>query len=155
MAILNASNIPQVANEAGLIAYTVLPTSNDVIQLADGTLYTFREGSVAVADGVYIIDQTTATGLGRWFRTISVKGISSYAITLEANPSGGISDKADYPAVGLLTSNFNIISYSPLASGLIVSGVEVSADGLISVKYENQTGANVTGIVLNVKVLTV
>jgi hypothetical protein len=155
MAILNSSNIPQVANEAGLVAYAVLPVSNDIVQLADGTLYTFREGSSAVADGVYVVDQTVATALGRWFRTISVKGISSYAITLEDNPSGGISDKADYTAVGLLTSNFNVISYTPLASGLIVSGVQVSADGLISVKYENNTGSDVTGIVLNVKVLTV
>ena len=156
MPILNASNIPQVKDEPSLAAYTVLPVKNDHIQLDDGSLFVWIEGSTATPDGVYIVEQAAAVGLGLWHKQITAKGILTFAITLEDTNQGEISQKIDYAATGILTSNFNIPSYEePTTDGLIIQSVGQSGNELLGVTYENQSGGLLTGQVLNVKFLVI
>ena len=157
MAKFNSSNDVELADVAALIAYAVLPSANDRIQLADGSgSYYFSQGSSATADGNYIVDQTAATALGRWKKVVTVKAVASATVTLEDTLSGEISDKSDYAFVGANLTDFtNFAITSALPDGIILHYIGASGTDLVRIQYENQTGSIVTGQSVDVKMMAV
>lgn len=43
--IQHSGNITEYANAAALIASTVVPKNNDIVQLASGSLYAWKQGA--------------------------------------------------------------------------------------------------------------
>lgn len=154
--IQHSGNITEYANAAALIASTIVPKNNDIVQLADGSMYNWKQGGVDVADGDYIIDQASATASGRWIKQISAKSVTTYPITLETLPAGATSEKTPYTATGVLPTNANLVSHGGLPSGLILLGLPyVSANDQIVVEYQNTNSTPATGVVFNVRVVVI
>lgn len=142
--IQHSGNITEYANAAALIASTVVPKNNDIVQLASGSLYAWKQGAADAADGDYIIDQTVATALGRWSKQISAKAVRTFSIILEDLPLGGKSIKTPYTATGLVATEFNLaVPITALPSGVILLGMPYCiANNQIVVEYENNSGAD-------------
>lgn len=112
------------ADVATLVAETVVPQDNDETLVeaigAYGTKFRFRNGETAADDGKYVVDQTSATALGRWVRD-GVSAVLSGTVTAEAIPDGA-QGVYDITVAGLVAGD-------PYAYAFTTNGTPANADG--------------------------
>lgn len=145
----------EYATVAALIAETALPTNNDMVFIeATRRQYRWIQGSAATSDGVYVIDQTAATGLGRWMATTVVNTYTGTGISDAM--ANGQSSTFTVAVAGAQLAKANAIAVTnanTLAANVFVTSLTVTANNTVRVVLENQSGAAVTAQTVNLTVI--
>lgn len=133
---------------ASVIAEVDVATQdNDMVYAeAERKLYIADTASTAIADGLYILQETRTVGAGRLHAIVAASGFFSGNANSNAIPNGN-SAVADIAIAGVLAGSFNLVKVTNQAAlnllGLDVIGAAVNADGNVRVVLYNNTGNNI------------
>ena len=139
-----------------VVAETLAPQANDAIYVEALTrTFDWIQGSAAVADNNYVIDQTSATASGRWIATSSAKATYTGTVNTDAMANGQTS-VINATIAGVLTTDKNVVMVTnagTFPTDVIVTSTEVTAANTVKVVVENQSGAATAAFAVNLTVL--
>ena len=144
--------VQQYPNPAALAAETVVPTNNDEAHIESlNRRFNWLEGSQAVADNKYVIDQTSQTANGRWAAT-AVEGAKVFTGTGNTGviPNGNTSVFTVALADG---ASSVLATTSGAALGITNGGAFPTNVFLDSITVRNESGVEVPAFNVDVKAI--
>jgi len=143
-----------------LQAETMPPTPNDEVHIeALNRRFNWLEGSTAVEDGLYVIDQVSETANGRWVAT-AVEGAKVYTGSAMTGNIGNGQSSVIYVTV---TGPATLTAASGAAVGVIngvtfpkdvfVEAITITNDNTVQVEVVNQSGIAVTSFSVELKAI--
>ena len=154
--------VQQYPNPAALTAETVVPTNNDEAHIESlNRRFNWLEGSQAVADNKYVIDQTSQTANGRW-AAIAVEGAKVFTGTGNTGviPNGNTSvftvALADGASSVLATTSgaaLGITNGGAFPTNVFLDSIVLTADNIAQVSVVNESGTDVAGFTVDVKAI--
>ena len=154
--------VQQYPNPAALAAETVVPTNNDEAHIESlNRRFNWLEGSQAVADNKYVIDQTSQTANGRWAAT-AVEGAKVFTGTGNTGviPNGNTSvftvALADGASSVLATTSgaaLGITNGGAFPTNVFLDSIVLTADNTAQVTVRNESGLDVASFTVAVKAI--
>ena len=154
--------VQQYPNPAALTAETVVPTNNDEAHIESlNRRFNWLEGSQAVADNKYVIDQTSQTANGRWAAT-AVEGAKVFTGTGNTGviPNGNTSvftvALADGASSVLATTSgaaLGITNGGAFPTNVFLDSIVLTADNTAQLTVRNESGVEVPAFNVDVKAI--
>ena len=154
--------VQQYPNPAALTAETVVPTNNDEAHIESlNRRFNWLEGSQAVADNKYVIDQTSQTANGRWAAT-AVEGAKVFTGTGNTGviPNGNTSvftvALADGASSVLATTSgaaLGITNGGAFPTNVFLDSIVLTADNAAQLTVRNESGVEVPAFNVDVKAI--
>ena len=154
--------VQQYPNPAALAAETVVPTNNDEAHIESlNRRFNWLEGSQAVADNKYVIDQTSQTANGRWAAT-AVEGAKVFTGTGNTGviPNGNTSvftvALADGASSVLATTSgaaLGITNGGAFPTNVFLDSIVLTADNTAQLTVRNESGVEVPAFNVDVKAI--
>ena len=154
--------VQQYPNPAALAAETVVPTNNDEAHIESlNRRFNWLEGSQAVADNKYVIDQTSQTANGRWAAT-AVEGAKVFTGTGNTGviPNGNTSvftvALADGASSVLATTSgaaLGITNGGAFPTNVFLDSIVLTADNTAQITVVNESGNDVAAFNVDVKAI--
>ena len=154
--------VQQYPNPAALTAETVVPTNNDEAHIESlNRRFNWLEGSQAVADNKYVIDQTSQTANGRWAAT-AVEGAKVFTGTGNTGviPNGNTSvftvALADGASSVLATTSgaaLGITNGGAFPTNVFLDSIVLTADNTAQLTVHNESGVEVPAFNVDVKAI--
>ena len=154
--------VQQYPNPAALAAETVVPTNNDETHIESlNRRFNWLEGSQAVADNKYVIDQTSQTANGRWAAT-AVEGAKVFTGTGNTGviPNGNTSvftvALADGASSVLATTSgaaLGITNGGAFPTNVFLDSIVLTADNTAQLTVRNESGVAVPAFNVDVKAI--
>ena len=154
--------VQQYPNPAALAAETVVPTNNDEAHIESlNRRFNWLEGSQAVADNKYVIDQTSQTANGRWAAT-AVGGAKVFTGTGNTGviPNGNTSvftvALADGASSVLATTSgaaLGITNGGAFPTNVFLDSIVLTADNTAQLTVRNESGVGVPAFNVDVKAI--
>ena len=154
--------VQQYLNPAALAAETVVPTNNDEAHIESlNRRFNWLEGSQAVADNKYVIDQTSQTANGRWAAT-AVEGAKVFTGTGNTGviPNGNTSvftvALADGASSVLATTSgaaLGITNGGAFPTNVFLDSIVLTADNTAQLTVRNESGVEVPAFNVDVKAI--
>ena len=154
--------VQQYPNPAALTAETVVPTNNDETHIESlNRRFNWLEGSQAVADNKYVIDQTSQTANGRWAAT-AVEGAKVFTGTGNTGviPNGNTSvftvALADGASSVLATTSgaaLGITNGGAFPTNVFLDSIVLTADNTAQLTVRNESGVAVPAFNVDVKAI--
>ena len=154
--------VQQYPNPAALAAETVVPTNNDEAHIESlNRRFNWLEGSQAVADNKYVIDQTSQTANGRWAAT-AVEGAKVFtgSVSTGAIPNGNTAvvtvSLADGASSTLLANSgaaLGITNGGTFPTNVFLDSIVLTADNTAQITVVNESGNDVAAFNVDVKAI--
>ena len=152
--------VQQVTNAVALAALTIVPTNNDEVHVEDlNRRFNWLEGSVTVADNLYVIEQTSESANGRWAAT-AVEGAKVFTGTGATGdiPNGNTSVfTVTLSGTGTLAANsgaaLGITNGSVFPANVFLDSIVLTADNTVQVTVVNESGNDVAAFSVAVKAI--
>ena len=154
--------VQQYPNPAALAAETVVPTNNDEAHIESlNRRFNWLEGSQAVADNKYVIDQTSQTANGRWAAT-AVEGAKVFTGTGNTGviPNGNTSvftvALADGASSVLATTSgaaLGITNGGAFPTNVFLDSIVLTADNTAQLTVRNESGVEVPAFNVDAKAI--
>ena len=152
--------VQQVTNAVALAALTIVPTNNDEVHVEElNRRFNWLEGSVTVADNLYVIEQTSESANGRWAAT-AVEGAKVFTGTGATGdiPNGNTSVfTVTLSGTGTLAANsgaaLGITNGSVFPANVFLDSIVLTADNTVQVTVVNESGDDVAAFSVAVKAI--
>ena len=152
--------VQQVTNAVALAALTIVPTNNDEVHVEElNRRFNWLEGSVTVADNLYVIEQTSESANGRWAAT-AVEGAKVFTGTGATGdiPNGNTSVfTVTLSGTGTLAANsgaaLGITNGSVFPANVFLDSIVLIADNTVQLTVVNESGNDVVGFNIAVKAI--
>ena len=152
--------VQQYLTPAALTAETLVPTNNDEVHIESlNRRFNWLEGSSAVADNTYVIDQTTQTAVGRWAAT----AVDGAKVFTGSGATGAIPNGNTAVFTVTLTGSGTLTPTAAAALGITNGGtfptnvfldsIVMTADNTAQVTVVNESGAEVASFSVDVKAI--
>ena len=150
--------VQQVTNAVALAALTIVPTNNDEVHVEElNRRFNWLEGSVTVADNLYVIEQTSESANGRWAAT-AVEGAKVFTGTGATGdiPNGNTSVfTVTLSGTGTLAANsgaaLGITNGASFPANVFLDSIVLIADNTVQLTVVNESGADVAAFTVTLK----
>ena len=152
--------VQQVTNAVALAALTIVPTNNDEVHVEElNRRFNWLEGSVTVADNLYVIEQTSESANGRWAAT-AVEGAKVFtgSGSTGAIPNGNTAVfSVTVTGSGTLAANsgaaLGITNGASFPANVFLDSIVLIADNTVQLTVVNESGNDVVGFNIAVKAI--